>query len=231
MINTPKIYKMRIVFYLAPNAPAREDLVGALRSMILSSKLAYARSKQNPRVPRLAYGPSVKRGQGAQREYADIYLLTSVCAQQVRAQLEASKPQGLELLEVYRVPYAMASVQQLASHALYRAEGDFMAHAPKQTFENYVKSARLNVMCRAENAMCLCQDIKPYLVSAQTISATCVQFMLKRVGDKWISPLAVLYGWLGMEMPLDDQQAAACGFTTIREGLYWQDCENNLHLI
>ena len=76
MINTSKIYKMRIVFHLAPDAPGREDVVGLLRTLVQKSGLPFARAKQNPKAPRIAYGPGIKRGQFAAREYVDIYLFS-----------------------------------------------------------------------------------------------------------------------------------------------------------
>ena len=67
MIKPSKIYKMRIVFHLAPDAPGRADLVETLRTMIQKSRLPFARAKQNHTLPRIAYGPGIKRGQFAAR--------------------------------------------------------------------------------------------------------------------------------------------------------------------
>ncbi len=231
MINTPKIYKMRIVFRLSANAPARADIVGALRHMVQTSNLPYASAKQNPRAVRLNYGPSVKRGQWAEREYADIYLRKSVGVAQVRAQLENSKPQGFTLLEVYRVPYNLPAVQQLGTVGVFRAEGNFAAYAPKETFENYVTAARLEVVRQAANGMNLSMDIKPFVVGGKTLSPQGVELTLQSVADKWLSPLVVLYGWLGLPIPMQDDLLTAEGFTVTRLGLYWQDSAGELHLI
>ena len=221
---------MRIVFRLDPELSGNVDKAELLRKVILSSGLHYARAKQQPRVPRIAYGPSLKRGQRALREYADIYLLTSVPAEEVRAKLEACKPEGLTLLQVSRVPYALAGVAQLASTAVYRVEGNFEDFSPQQTLENYVSSARLEVTCRAANGMCLTKDIKPFVLNAVTLSPQQIELTITRVGEKWISPLEVIYGWLGVENAPAEGMADE-RFLITRQGLYWQDSQQNLHLI
>ena len=219
---------MRIVFQLDACAPARTDVTGALRQMVQESNLPYARAKQNPRVPRLNYGPSVKKGQWAVREYADIYLLQSVGANQVRQQLERSKPQGLVLLEVYRVPYAFPAVQQLATVGKFRAQGNFLAYFPQQTFENYVTCAQVEVVRQAANGMTLTTDIKPFIVGGKTISPQCIEMTLTSVADKWLNPLEVVCGWL--DIPMQDD--IICNdFTMVRQGLYWKDSTGELHLI
>ncbi len=231
MINTSKIYKMRIVFHLAAHAPGRADIVGTLRNMILQSGLPYARAKQQGNVPRLAYGPSVKKGQLAAREYVDIYLFTSVRAAQVRARLEACKPQGLTFLQMQRIPFALAGVQQLASVAVYEVQGDLASYAPQQTLENYISSSRVEVTRQAANGLRLTTDLKPFVRGARTLSATRVEVTLNRVEDRWASPLEVIYAWLGEVVPPQSENAADACFTIIRQGLYWQDSQNNLHLI
>ena len=230
MIKPSKIYKMRIVFRLAADAPGRADIVGTLRHMIMTSGLPFARAKQNPNVPRIAYGPSVKRGQFAAREYVDIYLFSSVSASKAQAQLVACQPQGFTILDAQRVPFTLAGVQQLADVAAYEVNGDFASYAPKQTFENYISAPRLEVTQQAENGMSFTRDIKPFVHSAQTLGPDKVLLKLRRVAEKWINPLEVICAWLGIEVPVGEEETGE-RFIITRQGLYWTDSENNLHLI
>lgn len=223
---------MRVVFRLAPALAGCEDKVELLRRMVLASGLVFAGAKQNRRSPRLVYGPSVKRGQFAQREYVDIYLLKSVSANEAQTRLEAAKPQGLTLFSVTRVPYALAGVQQLASVAVYEVQGDFNTYAPKQTIENYVASARLEVTHRAANGMSFTTDLKPFVRKARTVAADRVELTLNRVEEKWMSPAEVIHAWLGLiETRLPGTESTEERFKITRQGLYWTDSENNLHLI
>ena len=74
MINTSKIYKMRIVLRVG-NWPAEiQSVFNAVRSMVLASELPVEPAKVNKNWPRLSYGPQVAVGQHAEREYLDIYL-------------------------------------------------------------------------------------------------------------------------------------------------------------
>ncbi len=230
MINASKIYKMRIVFHLAADAPGRADTVGMLRTWILKSGLPFARAKQNPKAPRIAYGPGIKRGQFAAREYADIYLFTSVRASKARARLESCKPQGLTVLEAKRIPFALAGVQQLASVAVYEVQGDFASYHPQQTLENYVASSRLEVTRTAPNGLRLATDIKPFVRSARMLDDTRIELTLNRVDERWIGPLELIRAWLGEDFPAGDD-AADARFTIIRQGLYWVDSQDTLHLI
>ncbi len=231
MINTSKIYKMRIVFSVSENGPKRQDILSALRTMILHSGLDYMPAKVNARWPRLSYGPLVGRGQMAQREYIDIYLKTSVSAEQVREQLEKSKPQGIVLLDVRRVPYALASVQQLASAAVYVIEGDFARYAPKQTIEKWAAATRLEVVQQADNGMRLTADVRSFVHSVRSKAERQIELTLLCIEEKWMNPLVCVYAWLGMEVLGPLAELTDERFNVIREGLYWQDNAGNLHLI
>lgn len=225
-----KIYKMRIVFHWADQAEGRLDSAAALRSMLLSGTLPFARGKQNKNLPRLAYGPSVKQGQFAAREYADIYLLESVSTQTVRTQLEEHQPSGFTLLEVKRVPYALAGVQQLAQVAVYGIEGNFTQPAAAKTFENYVTAEKVSAVCWSETGVRLVRDVKPFLLGARMLGPQQAELSLCSVQGKWLNPLEVLQGWSGANTPLDAQRIEQT-FKITRQGLYWQDSQQHLHLI
>ncbi len=197
--------------------------------MIVKSRLAYARAKQNPSAPRIVYGPGVKRGQFATREYVDIYLFASVNAQKVRAKLAAAAPQGMTILEATRIPFTLAGVQQLVSVVEYEVQGDFASYHPQQTLENYVSSARLEVTQRAANGVTFTRDIKPFVRRAQTLGPQRVVLTLNRVEEKWMNPLEVISAWLQIDQPSEEE--AGERFTVIRQGLYWQDSQGNLTLI
>lgn len=229
MINTSKIYKMRIVFSMA-QSNSSGDKVALLRRLLVQSNVPFAPARQNPRAPRVAYGPAVKQGETALREYADIYLTEPTDADVLRKRLEENKPAQLTILEVKRVPYALAGVQQLAGLARYRVEGNFEAFSPKQTLENCVLSARLEVICLAPNGMRLTTDLKPFVAGARTLGPKAVEITLRQVEDKCISPLDVIYAWLGLKSPSYPLEADE-RFNITREGLYWQDSQGNLHLI
>ena len=222
---------MRIVFSVSENGSKHQDTLSTVRAMILRSGLDYMPAKVNARWPRLSYGPSVGRGQVAQREYVDLYLKTSVSAEYVREQLEKNKPQGLVLLDVKRVPYALASVQQLSSAAVYVIEGDFAAYAPKQTIEGWGTSTRLEVVQQANNGMRVVTDIRPFVRSARCKGDHQIELTLVPVAEKWINPLVCVYAWLGIEILGQLAELTDERFNVIREGLYWQDSAGDLHLI
>lgn len=222
---------MRIVFSVSENSSKRQDTLNALRTMILHSGLDYMPAKVNARWPRLSYGPLLGRGQKARREYIDIYLKTSVSAEYAREQLEKSKPQGLNLLDVKRVPYALASVQQLAQAAIYVIKGDFAGYTPKQTIEKWATAARLEIVQQANNGMRVTTDIRPFVRSARSRGESQVELMLLPVKEKWINPLVCVYAWLGIEISSPLAELMDERFEIIREGLYWQDSAGNLHLI
>lgn len=226
-----KIYKMRIVLQVLPEGPRGKDFLPAVRQMILSSKLAYVPAKINAHWPRLSYGPSIGKGQLALREYIDIYLKTSVPVQQVQESLAAHAPQGIAVLAVHRVPYALASLQQLATAAVYEIEGNFAMYAPVQTLENYVSATRLESVRRAANSMSVTVDIKPFVRQAHQLDDKRIECTLVSVEEKWMNPLILIYAWLGWEIPLPAEQLTDERFKVIRQGLYWKDSNDALHQI
>ncbi len=231
MINTPKIYKMRIVFSGLEKSPRGTNIFNIVRNMVLGSGLPFEPAKVNKNWPRLAYGPAAGFGQRAEREYLDIYLTQPVPAAQVRERLQRVKPQTMELLSVERVPYALASVQHLAAAARYRVEGDFALYGPEKPLEDFFNAPRIEIVRRAENGLTLTENIKSYVLAAKKLSPRTVQLMLACVEGKWLKPQIFIAAWLGLEIPLQDEFFTVEGFSFIREGLFWQDSEGALHLI
>lgn len=230
MINLPKIYKMRIVLRLDKKAE-RKNIFYAVRRMVLASGLPYEPAKVNKNWPRLVYGPACALSQYAEREYLDIYLKEPVPVAQVRQQLEKSKPAAAELLDVTRVPYAMPAVADLAVAVKYRAEGDFSSFGTVTTLEDYFSADRVEVVRRAENGLTLTFDVKPFVLEAQTDTASVLHLTLSGKNGKWLNPYVVLGAWLGEEIPMQDDAFTLAGIEMVREGLYWQDSQGELHLI
>lgn len=222
---------MRIVFTCAEKSPARLNTFNAVRSMVLASGLPYEPAKVNKNWPRLAYGPAPSMGVRAEREYLDIYLLSAVPAEQVRSSLEQAKPQGLTLLDVQRVPYALPSVQNLAAAAVYRVEGNFGLFAPDMTAEDFFNAARVDITRWADNGLALVQNAKPYIWKAQTVSNRAVRLTLLNVQGKWERPQTLIAAWLGIDIPAQDEAFTVEGFTFIRESFLWQDSEGEFHPI
>lgn len=222
---------MRIVFTCAEKSPARLNTFNAVRSMVLASGLPYEPAKVNKNWPRLAYGPAPSMGVRAEREYLDIYLLSAEPIQKVREALEQAKPQGLTLLDVQRVPYALPSVQNLAAAAVYRVEGNFDLFAPDMTAEDFFNAARVDITRRADNGLALVQNAKPYIWKAQTVSNRAVRLTLLNVQGKWERPQTLIAAWLGVDIPAQDEAFTVEGFIFIRESFLWQDSEGEFHPI
>ena len=230
MIKPLKIYKMRIVFR-AREESATDNVFKAVREMILASGLPFEPAKVNAKWPRFSYGPSLPEHQRALREYVDVYLSTLVPAKEVQRKLEEVAPEGWAILEVRRVPYALPSVQNLATAAIFSVEGNFEDFALEQTVENYFNAPRVEVVYVGENGLTITKDIKPYVLNAKKITPHSLQLTLACVEGKWIQPQEALAGLLGREIPFSQEAWTVDGFTFIREGLYWQDSQGALHLI
>ena len=222
---------MRIVFRGPEKGAGHLNLFNAVRNMVLASGLAFEPAKVNKNWPRLAYGPAPAFGQTAEREYLDIYLTQPVSALQVQEALQQVKPQQIQLISVTRVPYALPSVQHLASFARFRIAGNFELYGPEKTPEDFFKALRVELVRRAENGLTLTENIKPYVSAAETLSPREVRLTLACVEGKWIKPQIALAAWLGLEAPVQDELFTVEGFTFIREGLLWQDSTGELHLI
>ena len=231
MINTPKIYKMRIEFSCADGSFAQRNTFNAVRQMVLASGLAYEPAKINKNWPRLAYGPAAGFGLRTEREYLDIYLTVPSPVQEVQQKLAVSAPKGLTLLSVARVPYALPSVQNLAAAAVYRVEGNFSLYDPEKTAEDFFNGADVLITRCAQNGLTLTQDVKPYVKEGRTVSSHCLKLTTLAVAGKWLRPQVLVAAWLGLEIPPQDDTFAVEGFTFIREGLFWQDSEGELHPI
>ncbi len=224
MINTPKIYKMRIVFRLVQKGPNKQDPVVVLRQQIRQSGLVYAPAKGGESYPRVAYGPAAGRGVRTEREYADIYLKQPVLPGQLQNLL--SNPEiGLEVLAVMRVPYAFASVQYLATAAVYRVEGNFEAYPAHLSAEEFFNAPQVKITRTFANGMTWVVDERPFIVRAETSDGTNVLLTLQSVEGKWANPQELVAAWLGMN------PTELGGIQIIREGLYWQDSAGELHRI
>ena len=233
MINTPKIYKMRIVFRLAQDPAKHLNIFNAVRKMILASGLATEPAKVNPHWPRFAYGPAAAQDMRTEREYVDIYLRKRYSREEVTRALVQGAPPGLEILQVVRVPYPLPSVQNLAAAARYRVQGDFVSLAETGRelvpIEVWAGAKDIYVSLRADNGIVNQQSLRPFVREAVTLSPQEVALTLVPVKNKWVPAQWVIAAWLGIEVPApgDSFQLEELIFT--RQTLYWQDSQGEFH--
>ena len=223
MINTSKIYKMRIVFRWTGNDTLQADGSVVLRERLLKSGLGYVPVKGKPGCPRISYGPPLSREIRAERDYADIYFWQPVSEDTIRERL-SDVSAGLEILEAYRVPYTFASVQSLASAAAYRVEGDFSTYSPAVPAETYFNAPQLKIMRQADNGMKVMWEVKPFVDHVEILGPNAIRLLLRSVAEKWVSPQELAAAWLGVE-----QQQLSENIKFIREQLFWQDTAGTLH--
>ena len=232
MINTPKIYKMRIVFCLTAQAADHIHVFDAVRKMVLASGLPFEPAKVNPRWPRLAYGPAPAKGQRAERECLDIYLHSPRSEEEVRQALEQTAPSGLVILQVTRVPYSLPSVQNLTAAVRYRVKGNFSREGlPGQKIEEWAGAGNLFVTLRAQNGVACQKSLAAGLLEAHTVSPEEVVLTLSPIEGKWMPPQWFIAAWLGMEIPAQEELVTMEGIIFVRQGLYWRDSQGELHLI
>ncbi len=232
MINTSKIYKMRIVFRMDVLKAENRNVFNAVRKMVLASGLPVEPAKVNKNWPRLSYGPAPAQGQWAEREYLDIYLQESVPVADVKQRLEAVAPEGLCLLSIQRVPYPLPSVQNLAAAARYRVQGDFTSlNVSGRKWEEFIGTGRMLVSLRAENGIIITLDAAPYLVDFHWQASDDFCCTLQRVQDKWLRPEWLIAAWLGIEIPAEEEPFTLAALQFTRQCLLWRDSQGELHPI
>lgn len=233
MINTPKIYKMRIVFCWEDSQTEHTNVFNAVRKMVLASGLPFEPAKINNHWPRLAYGPAPANGQRAEREYLDIYLRESRSEAEVRQSLQKAAPPGLLFLQVMRVPYPLPSVQNLAAAVRYRIRGDFSSFglSGRKKIEEWAVTGPTTVILRAENGLTCQKELASGLLEAQTLSADEVSLTLMPINGKWVPAQWFVAAWLGLEIPAQDENFTVEGLSFIRQCFFWRDSQGELHPI
>lgn len=219
---------MRVVFRLR-KPQEHQTVLRVLRRMILESGLAFEPAKINIKWPRFAYGPALPLGVSAAREYVDVYLVSFVAEKEVQDKLQKAGNDSVEILKVFRVPYVFPSVQQLATVALYNISGHFADDLSAQTLEKYFTSD-MEVVFRASNGLSYTQSLAAYVRSFQQVSTHQYQLWLQSIKGKWINPCVLLFAALGKEVPAEEGFIPD-DFTVVREGLFWQDNQGEIHLI
>ena len=228
----PKNYKMRIVFRWNDGQTEHPHTLRGIKKMVLDSGLPYEPSKFVPSLPRLAYGPAPAKGQRAEREYLDIYLLNLVSEDEVRQALLQTAPAGFEILQLARVPYPLPSVQNLAAAARYRVKGNFAPFVSLgRKIEDWNGIGNLTVTLRAENGVVCQKDITPGLIEARVSAPDEVALTLAPINGKWVPPQWFFAAWLGQEVPAEDETFTVAGLVFIRQCFCWRDSQGELHPI
>ena len=229
MNTAPKIYKMRIVFSVT-GVWDHKRIFAALREMVLRSGLAFEPAKVNKNWPRLAYGPALGYGQYSLGEIADLYFSTALETTQVQAALEKSAPDGVRILRVRRVPYALPSVSNLAEVVQYSVQGDFSFYAPACCAEEFFRKKNIYVSVEASGAVSLQRDLKPFILRAVQPQQDRVELLLQKHGDKTAKPEHVMAAWLQIPVPMHEEfTLPKLKFT--REALYWRDSTGKLQAV
>ncbi len=229
MINTPKIYKIRIRFIVA-GAWDHKRIFAALRNMVLNSKLPFEPAKVNKSWPRLAYGPALGYAQYSLGEYADLYFSSFVKEEDALVALAQAAPKGVKLLQVKRIPYALPSVNNLAEVTKYGVEGNFAQYSPAREAEVFFAGNHILATASAVNGMTVQQDLKPFILSVKQVRPDRLEIWLQKCGDKSAKPEHAVAAWLGVSVPAESEFTLE-GLKFIREGLFWRDTDGNLHAV
>ena len=220
---------MRVVFSVK-GLWDHKRIFNALREMVLASGLPFEPAKVNKNWPRLAYGPALGYGQYSLAEVADLYFSAPVKAADAQAALSKSAPDGICVLRVRRVPYALPSVANLADVMQYGVQGNFEQYAPRRAAEDFFAAKHIYVSVQTVSGMTVQQDLKPFLLQARARQKDTLELLLQRCDGKTAKPEHLIAAWLGVAVPaeaeftLDDIK-----FT--RQALYWRDSVGNLHAI
>lgn len=226
MIIAPKIYKMRVAFSVA-GPWDHKRIFNALREMVLASGLAFEPAKINKNWPRLAYGPALGYKEYSLGELADLYFSAPVKEADAQAALSKSAPDGVRVLRVWRVPYALPSVMNLADVMQYGVEGNFMQYAPHRAAEDFFAAKHIYVSVRSESGILVERDLKPFVLRVRQLQSDKLELLLQRCGDKTAKPEHLVAAWLGVSVPAEAEFTLEhIKFT--REKLYWRDSEGNL---
>lgn len=229
MNSTPKIYKMRIAFTV-PDGWDHKRIFSVLRNMVLRSGLPFEPAKVNKNWPRLAYGPVLGYGQYSLGEIADLYFTAPVTQADAQAALSNSAADGVRVLRVRRVPYALPSVSNLAEVMKYSVQGDFSIYTPAGCAEEFFRKKQIYVTVEASNGMNLQQDLKPFILSVTQPQNGKLELLLQRHDTKTTKPEYVVAAWLQVKVPAEEEfTLPKLKFT--REALYWRDSAGELHAL
>lgn len=232
MNYTPKIYKMRIVFRWQDNDTEHPYALRGIKRMVLDSGLPYEPSKFVSSLPRLAYGPALAKGQRAEREYLDIYLLENRDEKDVCRALMQTAPKGFEIVQLTRVPYPLPSVQNLAAAARYRVKGNFSPFLSSgRKLEMWNEKRDFIVTLRDAKGMARERNITQGLVESCVCAPDEIKLLLAPINGQWISPQWFIAAWAGLEVPLQDENFAVAGLVFIRQELCWRDSQGEFHPI
>lgn len=223
---------MRIVFRWADDQAEHPHALRGIKKMVLDSGLPYEPSKFVASLPRLAYGPAPAKGQRAEREYLDIYLLERRSEEEVRAALLQTAPEGFEILQLTRVPYPLPSVQNLMAAVRYRVKGKFSAYISSgRKLEDWNGMSHLAVTVQALNGITHEKNLTAGLLASRVLGPKEIELTLVPLNGQWIPPQWFMAAWLGIPVPAQDEDFAIEGFNFIRQELCWLDTQGVYHTI
>lgn len=207
-----------------------KQVMHLLRQMVLASGLPFEPAKINKHWPRLSYGPALGQGQHSLGEVADLYFTAPVAVAPLQEKLNASAPQGMRILRVRRVPYALPSVSQLVEVVKYGVQGDFSVYAPGRSAEEFFGAKHIYLTVQAANGMTLQQDVKQFVQSVTQPEPTRLELFLQKYAGQMVKPEQVVAAWLQVK-PSAAAEFALPGIEFIREALYWRDSLGSLHAL
>lgn len=220
---------MRIVFTVTGDWDHKR-IFSNLREMVLRSGLPFEPAKVNKNWPRLAYGPVLGYKQQSRGEFADLYFSAPVKEADAQAALSKSAPDGVCVLRVRNLPYALPSVSSLAEVMQYSVQGDFSFYTPACCAEEFFRGKHVYVTVEALSGMSLQQDLKPFILRVVQPQKDKIELFLQKQGDKTAKPEQVIAAWLNIPVPAETEFTLS-KLKFIREKLYWRDSEGNLHAL
>ena len=170
MIKAEKIFKYRIKLSKSKDSITRHEARKMLCAALLNSGLMLALNKGNPK---LNLGPGAAPNEASLCEFADISLLRESSEEEIKNKLAPFVTGGFKIESVKEVPYAISSVEVLASYAAYNIKG------LKGDIDKAAKSQKIEYEVLHPNGMREIKNIRLSIYSIKAEGAGEVEIIIK----------------------------------------------------
>jgi radical SAM-linked protein len=217
-----KLARMRLRFSRTGKAKwiSHLEQIRILREIVKNSGVDYTHQNfKKTVIPKMSFGPAIPAGYQSESEYADLFLHSRTEEEEVYSQIKKSSMEGLDLLQIKRIPLRFPSIELLINTAEYEISGNPIGQIAKNDISEFLDKESILIVKTKPNGLSETIDAKRLIIRLEKENDETLKLLLGFGPKQNVKPEKIVSRLLNIE----DEKSLLENMNFLRKQLYWRN--------